>query len=211
MGGPGAGNAAASRRISGSAAEVPGTSNGWPSSVSRCVSMVTSATEAKSGARELGSTGPGSAAPERDRLGEVAALVGGRVRIQVRVVRLQEAAPARHELGRRALARQAEQAEEPLRLVSGGLVGRTPLAPGLGGRLRPALRHTQPPAEVPHDLCVGRIAPPGAREPLAVEAAEEPLPAGAPLGRHAPRLPAERPEERGPPRPVEPAPDRAPR
>src|SRR5216117_2608509 len=131
----------------GSASEVPGTSKGWPSRVSCCVSIVTSATEAKSGAR-YGSVTP-LAAPERDRLGEVAALVGGLVRIQVRVVRLQEAAPARHELGPRALARQAEQAEEPLRLVSGGLVGRTPLAPGLGGRLRPALRHTQPPAEVP--------------------------------------------------------------
>src|SRR5207247_2429395 len=84
----------------------------------------------KSGARELGSTGPGSAAPERDRLGEVAALVGGLVRIQVRVVRLQEAAPARHELARRTLVRQAEQAEEPLRLVGARLVGRAPAAPG---------------------------------------------------------------------------------
>src|SRR2546428_6332766 len=152
MGGPGAGTPGASGRISGSAAEVPGTSNGWPSSVSRCVSIVTSATEAKSGARELGSTGPGSAAPERDRLGEVAALVGGLVRIQVRVVRLQEAAPARHELARRTLVRQAEQAEEPLRLVGARLVGRAPAAPGLGGRLPPALRPTPPPAGVPHDL-----------------------------------------------------------
>src|SRR5437867_4815164 len=158
--------------------------------------MVTSATEAKSGARELGSTGPGSAAPERDRLGEVAALVGGLVRIQVRVVRLQEAAPARHELARRTLVRQAEQAEEPLRLVGAWRVGRAPAAPGLGGRLRPALRHTQPPAEVAHDLRVGRIAPPGAREPLAVEAAEEPLQAEAQLGRHAPGLRVERHEER---------------
>src|SRR2546428_13493416 len=98
MGGPGAGNAAASRRISGSAAEVPGTSNGWPSSVSRCVSIVTSATEAKSGARELGSTGPGSAAPERDRLGAVAAHLGGLVRVQVRVLRLHAPGPDRHEL-----------------------------------------------------------------------------------------------------------------
>src|SRR5438477_1353065 len=158
--------------------------------------MVSSATEAKSGARELGCTGPGSAAPERDRLGEVAALVGGLVRIQVRVVRLQEAAPARHELARRTLVRQAEQAEEPLRLVGARLVGRAPAAPGLGGRLRPALRHTQPPAEVAHDLRVGRIAPPGAREPLAVEAAEEPLQAEAQLGRHAPGLRVERHEER---------------
>src|SRR5206468_326500 len=83
--------------------EEAGTSKGWPSRVSCCVSIVTSATEAKSGAR-YGSVTP-LAAPERDRLGEVAALVGGLVGIQVRVVRLQEAAPAGHELARRALVR----------------------------------------------------------------------------------------------------------
>src|SRR5437773_6807755 len=121
----------------GSASEVPGTSKGWPSRVSCCVSIVTSATEAKSGAR-YGSVTP-LAAPERDRLGEVAALVGGLVGIQVRVVRLQEAAPAGDELARRALVRQAEQAEQPFRLVGGRPAGRAPAAPVLGGRLRPAL------------------------------------------------------------------------
>src|SRR5438046_9820 len=178
----------------GSAAEGPATSKGWPSRVSRCVSIVTSALEAKSGAI-YGSVTP-LAAPERDRLGEVAALIGGLVGIQVRVVRLQEAAPAGHELARRALVRQAEQAEEPFRLVGGRRAGRAPAPPVLGGRLRPALRHAQPPAEIAQDLRVGRIAPPGAREPLEVEAAEEPLHAEAQLGRHAPVLRVERHQQR---------------
>src|SRR6266403_57520 len=167
---------------------------GWLSRVSCCVSIVTSALEAKSGAI-YGSVTP-LAAPERDRLGEVAALVGGLVGIQVRVVRLQEAAPAGHELARRALVRQAEQAEQPFRLVGGRLAGRAPAPPVLGGRLRPALRHAQPPAEIAQDLRVGRIAPPGAREPLEVEAAEEPLHAEAQLGRHAPVLRVERHQQR---------------
>src|SRR3989442_8477202 len=107
-----------------------------------------------------------SAAPERDRLGEVAALVGALVRMQIRVVRLQEAAPAGHELARRALARQAEHAEQPLRLIGERLVDRAPPPARLGGRLPPAPPDPQPPAEVAQDLPVGRIAPPGAREPL---------------------------------------------
>src|SRR5262245_58050412 len=90
------------------------------------------------------------------------------------MIGLDEATPGRDEALLRHVGREPEQLQQRsglLRAFADGDLRRADARPVAW--LRPLLGHLQPPAQVAHDLGVRRTLPPGAREPLLVELAEE--------------------------------------